>query len=465
MYRKEVARLFRCWYIHHAADGDEMEDNQSKIATKDSNHSPDAMREVQTYLPGMEAIAEDYIIKKHNAIIHRTHAATPTEEKLFSAMLMAARAQMKTGVEPANGQFKTTIKFLRNFAKISATNNKYIKEALTGLQEHPWQYDMFVEDQFQEWRSFPPISEIRVDKFGGVTFYFAPTIQEALNNPSIYTQIDLKIIRGLKSVYSIALYELGMSHVGERREFTIAEYRRYMGLKDGEYSDNYDLRRHVVEPAVNEVNEKTDVRITLELLKRGPRGALTGFAFTFVQIEEIEILPESHQLEQIAELCAMLPEGIGSTRGVVPLLKRSLEQYGLEYVQSNVQYFSERVNDKSQAPIPSPGGYLRRVLENDYGMEIRERQEVERMLDEKKAANALQRDASIQTINNIDQDKKKKEDNEIYQLQAKYYDYFQTLPVDEQSDILSKIEQSGLLIGPLETKIMGYFQMEKKLFL
>lgn len=415
-------------------------------------------REIQSFLPGMEVTSEDYILKKHNAIIHRTHAATPTEEKLFSALLMAARAQMKSGNEsPANGRFETTIKFLRNFTKTKATNNQHIKEALTGLQERPWQYDMFVEDEFQEWRSFPPISEVRIDKFGAVTFFFAPTIQEALSNPSIYTQIDLKIIRGLKSVYSIALYELGMSHIGERREFSLADYRKYMGLKDGEYSAPADLRRHVVEPAVREVNEKTDIRVEVQLLKRGPRGALTGFSFTFSQIEELEILPESHQLEQIAELCAMLPDGIGTLRGVVPLLKKMLEQHGYEYVLSNVQYFVERISDKNQAPIPSPGGYLRRVMENDYGLEIREREEIERMLRQKKINKITERES----IASAEQVKKQVEDIETLQLQEKYYQYYLSLPKERQADIVSRIERSGLYLGPIKSQIMCYLQMEE----
>jgi len=437
------------------------DDNQQAQIPLNSSSPSQSRLEIQSFLPGMEVVAEDYILKKHNAIIHRTHAATPTEEKLFSALLMAARAQMKSGFESTNGQFRTTIKFLRAFTKVSATNNQYIKDALTGLQERPWQYDMFVEDSFQEWRSFPPISEVRIDKFGAVTFYFAPTIQEALNNPSIYTQIDLKIIRGLKSVYSIALYELGMTHIGENREFTLSDYRNYMGLKDGEYSASADLRRHVVEPAVAEVNEKTDIRVELQLIKRGPRGALTGFVFTFTQVEEVEIIPESHQLEQIAELCAMLPEGLGSLRGVVPLLKKMLEQHGEEYVRSNVQYFVERISDKNQAPIPSPGGYLRRVMESDYGLEIRERLEIERMMNEKKN----QAVAVKELYNNVEQAKKQAEDAEILQLQEKYYVYFQSLPPERQANIVSCIEQSGLYIGPIKTQIMGFLQIEAKVSL
>ena len=417
-------------------------------------------REVQSVLPGMEQ-AEDYIIKKHNAIIHRTHAATPTEEKLFSALLMAARAQLKSGIEPPNGQFRTSIKFLKNFAKITATNNLFIKDALTGLQAHPWQYNMFLEDEVQEWRSFPPISEVRIDKFGGVSFYFAPTIQEALNNPSIYTQIDLKIIRGLKSVYSIALYELGMTYIGERKEFTLAEYRNFMGLKPGEYSGSADLRRHVAEPSTNEVNAKTDIRVIMELLKRGPRGALTGLAFTFSQIEEVEILPESHQLEQIAELCALLPDGVGSARGVVPLLKKYLESNGLEYVRINIQYFIERISDKTQAPIPSPGGYLRRVLENDYGLEIRERQEVDRMMAEKRSQYDLERGkgAAAELI------VKEAADDELHQVQERYYAYFQNLPPVRQSDIMEYLEKSDVYAGPIKTQIMGYLQIEEKVAL
>ncbi len=411
--------------------------------------------EIQTYLPGMEQ-PEDYIIKKHNAIIHRTHAATPTEEKLFSALLMAARAQMKAGSDISSGS-RTTLKFLKSFAKITATNNKQIKDALSSLQEKAWQYDMFVEDQFQEWRSFPPISEIRIDRFGVVTFFFAPTIQEALNNPSIYTQIDLKVIRGLKSVYSIALYELGLSYLNERKEFTVAKYRSYMGLKDGEYSNNYDLRRHVIEPAISEINEKTDIKVALEILKRGPRGALTGFAFTFSQGGEVEILPDSHQLELIAEMCALLPDNIGSLRGIVPMLKKSLEQHGEEYVRSNIQYFVERMNDKTQAPIPSPGGYLRRVLENDYGLEIREQEEINRMLAERKKAAFTHSKTS-----SAEQAAKEAEDVQLMAMQEEYYNYFLGLPVERQAEILEHIASSQMYFGPVKTKIMGYLQMEAK---
>ena len=424
---------------------------------------PVVKKEIQSFIPGLEQ-PEDYIIKKHNAIIHRTHASTPTEEKMFSALLMAARAQLKNDM-PSDGKFHTTIKFLRNFGKIAATNNQIIKDALTGLQEHPWQYDMFVEDAFQEWRSFPPISEVRIDKLGSVTFFFAPTIQEALNNPSIYTQIDLKIIRGLKSVYSIALYELGLSHAGESKEFGIAEFRNYMGLKEHDYSDNSDLRRYVLEPAVNEVNEKTDIRVELRLVKNGPRGAMTGFIFSFTQIEEVEILPDSQQLELIAELCAMLPDNIGSLRGVVPLLKKQLELRGEEIVRSNIQYFVERVNDKNQAPIPSPGGYLRRVLENDYGVEIRERIVVEKLTKEKKEQAALVNEVEKLIITETEQSKEKADIDEVMLIQGKYFSYYQSLPPDQQTTILNRIEEAGCYSGPLETKVMAYFHMEEKLIL
>ena len=125
--------------------------------------------EVQSYLPGMES--EDFIIKKHNAIIHRTHASTPAAEKIFSGLLMAARSQLKLGTEESYHGFTTSMKFLKTFARMKATHNQIVKEALTSLQSHPWQYDLMVEDEEHEWRSFPPISEARIDRFGNVTFF------------------------------------------------------------------------------------------------------------------------------------------------------------------------------------------------------------------------------------------------------------------------------------------------------
>ena len=157
-----------------------------------------------------------------------------------------------------------------------------------------------------------------------------------------------------------------------------------MGLQEGDYTAPSDLRRHIVEAAVKEVNEKTDIQVEYHVIKNGNRGAITGFSFRFVQVEEIEIIPESRHLEFLSEQCAKLPEGLEAQRGIIALLKKYIEENGYEYVQSNVDYMVERLADKKQAPIPNPGGYLRRVLENDYGAEIRERIEIQKLMAERR---------------------------------------------------------------------------------
>lgn len=409
-------------------------------------------------MPGMENL-DDYVIKKHNAIINRSHAPTASAEKVFSAFLLVARSYLKTYGEPDHGYYTTTIKFLRNFAGIKGTSNELIKDVFTSLQTCPWQFDLLLEDEKQEWRSFAPLSEVRIDKFGVVKFFFAPSIQEALTNPSIYTMIDLKIVRGLKSVYSIALYELGMSHIGRKVDFSVVDLRKYMGVEEGVYQKITDLRRYVVEVAVKEVNDKTDILVEYLILRNGERGSISGFSFSFSQLDEAEILPESYQIELIAELSVLMPEKIRTQRGITPLLKRYLESKGFDYVHSNIVYFVERLEDKNQKPIPNPGGYLRRVLEDDYGVEIRERIEIEKMIAKRKQEAMASKEEKSSNESSVGEEEMLRQQTEAY------YAYFSELPADRQEEIMVAISVPPLNFGPMKSRIMYYLKMEEGVIL
>jgi plasmid replication initiation protein len=89
-------------------------------------------------------------------------------------------------------------------------------------------------------------------------------------HPNIYVKLNLVILRGLNSKHSVALYEFmkDYQNLGKYR-CEVGEFRRLMGIKPEQYSIFSMLKKRVLDTAVEEINEKTDILIAYELERMG----------------------------------------------------------------------------------------------------------------------------------------------------------------------------------------------------
>ena len=66
--------------------------------------------------------------------------------------------------------------------------------------------------------------------------------------------------------------------------FELSLFRGQMGLNDGEYKAMNDFKKRVLDLAVNEINEKTDLTVSYTQEKKGR--LIHGFKFTVKQKEK-----------------------------------------------------------------------------------------------------------------------------------------------------------------------------------
>lgn len=88
-----------------------------------------------------------------------------------------------------------------------------------------------------------------------------------LNLTESYTKYEIKQILRLKSKYSIRIYELAKQYatIG-KRTFSLDEFKRI--IKCPKYSPTL-LRTDIIEPAVKDINENTDINIIVSHKKQG----------------------------------------------------------------------------------------------------------------------------------------------------------------------------------------------------
>lgn len=112
-----------------------------------------------------------------------------------------------------------------------------------------------------------------------------------------YTQYVLENIMNLTTVNAIRNYELLKQYESLGvRIFTVEEYKKALKIEN-KYSLNADLRRYVLEPAVEEINKNTDIMIDYEITGRGQKAKIK---FAISQNKKSAELPAS-ELEEIDE--------------------------------------------------------------------------------------------------------------------------------------------------------------------
>lgn len=102
-----------------------------------------------------------------------------------------------------------------------------------------------------------------------------------------FTKVDLLSVSKLKSIYSIRLYELLSQWISTGyRIISLEDFRFAMDCVDS-YKENKSLKLWVIKPAMKEINNKTNLTVSLENVKRGRK--ITAFKFIFSENEQEDL--------------------------------------------------------------------------------------------------------------------------------------------------------------------------------
>lgn len=105
-----------------------------------------------------------------------------------------------------------------------------------------------------------------------------------------YYQFTLHSILAMRSVYGIRLYKLlkSLYFKGRDAEFDLDSLKGYLDCV-GKYEEFRDFRKRVLDPALKDINEFSDLQVEMESLKTGNR--VTGLIFHLIDLTR-EAMPE-----------------------------------------------------------------------------------------------------------------------------------------------------------------------------
>lgn len=121
-----------------------------------------------------------------------------------------------------------------------------------------------------------------VDAAGYVEIMFSEDIMPLITRLNErYTEYDLRQIGNLKSAYSLRIFEMLMQWVkiGKTPVVEIEDFREKLGIEDDKYQSMSDFKKRVLDPAVKEISNKTNIKVDYKQIKNGVK--ITGFIFIF----------------------------------------------------------------------------------------------------------------------------------------------------------------------------------------
>lgn len=217
---------------------------------------------------------KDLLITRHNSLIEGCYKLNLDEQRLLYLCITQLDPRRPL---PKDNSFTVTVSQFAEAFNIDSTNvYRQLEEASKNLAER-WlkTNDGKYREQFR-W-----VFGVRYhDAEGKVTLGFSPWVVPYLTSLSKqFTSIQLSQIANLKSIYSIRLLEF-LTQFKATGKFIIEldRFKERLGVKN-EYKRFYDLKKRVIDVAVEELKEKSNFLITWKPIKIGRNIKQLDFIF------------------------------------------------------------------------------------------------------------------------------------------------------------------------------------------
>lgn len=225
------------------------------------------------------------LIVKDNALINASYNLDTVEQRLILLAILQAR-ETSTGID-ANTRLRIHASdYMSRFNVNKHAAYKALKTAVTNLFGRQFSYQTIDEKTGKSKkvisRWVQNISYIDDAATLEVTFTMdvVPLITRLEKQ---FTSYQLKQVTQLTGKYAIRLYELLIAwrEVGKTPIFEVSDFRSKLGLTSDDYPRLDTFKRRVLESAIKQINEHTDIIVKVEQHKEGR--SISGFSFSFKQ--------------------------------------------------------------------------------------------------------------------------------------------------------------------------------------
>lgn len=222
------------------------------------------------------------LVVKDNALVSASYYLSLAEQRLILLGIIEARNN-----QSQDNEFIIHVNsYINAFGVDDSTAYLTIKEACKRLRGRYFTYQRLVNDNLEQVESNWVQSIAYATNSSYVKIKFTEAVMPLITNlEKHFTSYQLEQVKDLTSIYAIRLYELLISWKQTKKvELTLADLRLKLGIEPNEYKAMNNFKAKVLDLAVTQINQHTDISVKYEQVKTGRQ--ITGFKFSFRQKEK-----------------------------------------------------------------------------------------------------------------------------------------------------------------------------------
>ena len=294
-------------------------------------------------------------LKKHVGAIHSSNKLSLLQRKIANALLFNAYQNLLN-----HDEHKIHINHLCALIGYDSKDYKTIRESLINLLSTVIEWNLVDGDKVAEksvWNASSIIADASID--GPICSYsYSNKMRELLYHPELYGKLNMLIQAKFKSNYGLALYEncVRYQNINQTPWIELDTFRKLMGVNDDKYPIFRDLKRRVVDKAISEVNEYSNIELEAQF-KREQRKVV---AIKFLISKKMLSLAQQEQTQPL--LLHRLQRDYGLQNQQAEAL---LHQYSDEYILEKI-HLIENSHSYREGKIQNLAIYLQKALEQDF---------------------------------------------------------------------------------------------------
>jgi plasmid replication initiation protein len=248
-------------------------------------------------------------VVKDNALINASYNLDLVEQRLILLAIIEARESGK-GITANDALCIHASSYMQSFNVERQAAYKALKDACKDLF-----YRQFSYQEKSKKGNITTITSRWVSQIGytedeaTVQLIFAPVVIPLITRlEEQFTSYELAQVAKLSSKYAMRLYELLIAwrSTGIVKKIGLQDLRSKLGLGDSEYKAMSDFKKCVLDLAIKQINNHTDINASYEQYKNGR--TISGFSFRFKQNKSpIKSVKQKKQLD-FSKICLKMTD-------------------------------------------------------------------------------------------------------------------------------------------------------------
>jgi len=295
-------------------------------------------------------------------------------------------AFFKVAVEQGldNPTFETNWATINAFTNFDSNNIQYFKDAADDLTSLKVKFDVLGSDDIKSVGTANIFSAVTFRSNGKIYFEMPEITRRMVADPNRFAHIHMLAQATISGNYAYALYEECTMYVndGETPEWSIDAFKDIMEIdkESPTYKEFKTLNYRVIKPAVDEINEVTDINIFPCVHKKGKFVDRISFKVE----RKVQGLLDFNSIDTALDLESKIVE-YGVTEKVA---ERLVKDFDRDRIIGNIEYVKRQIE---LGKVSDSAAFLVKAITDDYRpkesaltKKIREEDEARRAAIEKK---------------------------------------------------------------------------------